>query len=74
LLKIGKLCLIFLSTFLPVGSGSAGSPISERVVGAVREPPANPRSGRKIVAHGARSCEKINNLAQRRKDAKNCGQ
>ena len=32
---------------------SAGSPISARVVGAVREPPVGPQSGRKIVAHGA---------------------
>ncbi len=32
---------------------SAGSPISEQFVGAVREPPVSPQSGRKNVAHGA---------------------
>ena len=37
MLKIGALCLIFLSKILRAGNGSAGSPISEPVVGAVRE-------------------------------------
>ena len=40
LLEMGRLCLMFLCKFLPVGKGAAESPISERVVGAVREPPA----------------------------------
>jgi len=30
----------------------------------------SPRSGRKNAAHGVRSCEKINNLTQRRRGAK----
>jgi hypothetical protein len=32
LLEIGALSLIFLSKILPVGNGSAGSPIPERVM------------------------------------------
>jgi len=38
---------------LRAGKGTAGLPIFERAVGAVREPPASPQSGRKTVAHGA---------------------
>ena len=36
-LKIGKLCVMFLSKILRVGRGSAGSPISAHVAGAVRD-------------------------------------
>ena len=43
LLKIGALCLVFLCSFLAAGNGSAGSPISKHVVGAVRGPPHHMR-------------------------------
>ena len=72
-LMIRTFRLIFLSRFLPAGNDSAGSTISEQIVGALREPPASPRSGRRIVAQGVRTCEKMNNLtpsAQTRRSAK----
>jgi hypothetical protein len=40
--KAGTLCLMFLRKFLPVGNGSAGTPISERVAGEIRETAGQP--------------------------------